>query len=248
MDCPRGEGEVLHFLRKFQSFHLLSGQLVIEFRRFLGNPKRMRLQKISFFSAVTFAAVSLLSSNLVSAQAFKVEAGDPTFDDLLSPEFSGGVQKSFKPKDWLEIEMPLTMQMQPEPKSQTADSILVKWYVAVKNPERSGTLHLLTKDVTHVNIPLNEEIFVSIYLSPASLRRLTGSDRGGKSAVEAVGFEVLVNGQLQAMGTTKFKEGWWNAASDKISRNDSVPLLNKMETPFANSWWDRFAEIQVERR
>lgn len=187
-------------------------------------------------------------NNPASAQQFKVEAGDPVFEDLPSPEFSGGVQKSFKQKDWVEIEMPLTVQMAPEPRSETADSILVKWYVMVKNTEKSGTFHLLTKDVTHVNIPLKEEIFVSLYLSPASIKRLTGSDRGGKNTVEAVGFEVLVNGQLQTSGTTKFAEGWWNASSDKISRNDSVPLLNKMETPFANHWWDRYAEIQAERR
>lgn len=208
----------------------------------------MRIQRISLFSVITCVAISLMANNLASAQKFKVEADEPSFDDLQSPQYSGGKQKSFKPKDWLEIEMPLTVQMAPEPKSQTADSILVKWYVAVKNTEKSGTMHLLTKDVTHVNIPLNEEIFVSVYLSPASLRRLTGSDRGGKGAVESVGYEVLINGQLQAKGTTKFAEGWWNASSDKISRNDSVPLLNKMETPFANHWWDRYAEIQAERR
>ncbi|MEP2774623.1 MAG: Amuc_1102 family pilus-like protein [Luteolibacter sp.] len=208
----------------------------------------MRTQRISLFSVITCVALSLLGNNIASAQAYKVEADKPTFDDLQSPEYSGGKQKSFKPKDWLEIEVPLTVQMSPEPKSQTADSILVKWYVMVKNTEKSGTFHLLTKDVTHVNVPLNEEIFASIYLSPASLKRLTGSDRGGKNAVEAVGFEVLVNGQMKIQGTTKFSEGWWNSASDKISRNDSVPLLNKMETPFANHWWDRYAEIQIERR
>jgi hypothetical protein len=26
-----------------------------------------------------------------------------------------------------------------------------------------------------------------------------------------------------------------------------VPLLNKAETPFANSWWDRYAEVSVPR-
>ena len=208
----------------------------------------MRTHKISLFSAAACMAISLLASNFAAAQAFKVEAGDPEFDDIQSPEFNTGEQKSFKPKDWLEVELPLTVRMAPEPKSKTADSILVKWYIAVKNPEKTGTLLLLTKDVTHVNIPLEEEIFVSIYLSPASVRRLTGSDRGGKSNVEAVGYEVLVNGQLQATGTTKFKDGWWNAASDKISRNNTIPLLDKSETPFANHWWDRYAEIQAERR
>jgi hypothetical protein len=138
--------------------------------------------------------------------------------------------------------------MAPEPKSKTCDRLTVKWYVAVKNPEKPNTMLLLTRDVEHVNIPLEEDVYVSVYLSPASLKRLTGSDRGGKSAVEAVGYEILINGVKVAEDTTKFKTGWWNAASDKISRSDAVPLLNKTETPFANSWWDRYAEVSDPRR
>lgn len=182
------------------------------------------------------------------AQQYKVEANKPVFDDLQSPEYSGGKQKSFKPKDWLELEAAFTVQMAPEPPSQTAERVLVKWYVAVKHPDKRGAYLLLTKDITHVNIPLNEEIFSSVYLSPASIKRLTGSDRGGKGSVEFVGYEVLVNGEKVAQETQGGQPGWWNTASDKISRSDTVPLLNKMETPFSNHWWDRYAEILVERR
>jgi hypothetical protein len=184
-----------------------------------------------------------LSIGSALGQAAKVEGAKPSFDDIPSPEFSGGKQKSFKPKDWLEIETMLKISLAPEPKSKTCERLTVKWYVAVKNPEKPSTMLLLTKDVEHVNVPLDEEIYVSVYLSPASLKRLTGTDKGGKSAVEAVGYEVLVNGEKVAAETTKFKVGWWNAASDKISRSDSVPLLNKDETPFSNMWWDRYAEV-----
>jgi hypothetical protein len=99
-----------------------------------------------------------------------------------------------------------------------------------------------------VNVPLNEETFTSVYLSPSSVKRLTGSDRGGKKAVYLVGYEVLVNGEKVAQESNKEKPGWWNIASDKISRSDTVPLLNKSETAFSNMWWDRYAEILVERR
>ena len=107
---------------------------------------------------------------------------------------------------------------------------------------------LLTKDVEHVNIPLREDVYCSVYLSPASIKRLTGSDRAGKSVVEAVGYEVLIDGRAVASDTTKFKVGWWNAASNKISRSDAVPLLDKSETPFSNMWWDRYAEVGKDRR
>jgi hypothetical protein len=199
-------------------------------------------------TVAAFTLITSVASGVAHAQAAKVTADKPTFDDLTSPEFAGGKQKSFKPKDWLEIETKIRTSMAPEPKSKTCDRLTVKWYVAVKNPEKPNTMLLLTRDVEHVNIPLEEDVYVSVYLSPASLKRLTGSDRGGKSAVEAVAYEILINGVKVAEDTTKFKTGWWNAASDKISRSDAVPLLNKTETPFANSWWDRYAEVSDPRR
>ncbi len=209
----------------------------------------MRNLRLSFLTTLFGAALPLLVSPVLEAQAYKVEATKPQFDDLQSPVFTtGGKDKGFKPKDWLEIEAAFTVKMAPEPPSKTAERILVKWYIAVQHPDKKGSFLLLTKDVTHVNVPLNEEIFSSVYLSPASVKRLTGSDRAGKGMVELVGYEVLVNGEKVAMETNKNKVGWWNTASDKISRSDTVPLLNKMETPFAHLWWDRYAEIQTESR
>lgn len=208
----------------------------------------MRFIRLTTISAIACAALAVISVETANAQAYKVEASEPDFDDLLSPEFDGGKQKAFKPKEWLEIEASFTVQMRPEPPSRTAESVLVKWYVAVQHPEKNGAYLLLTKDITHVNVPLNEEIFSSVYLSPASVMRLTGSDRASKRTIELVGYEVLINGEKVAQETNKKTAGWWNAASEKISRSETVPLLNKMETPFANHWWDRYAEILPEKR
>ena len=194
------------------------------------------------------AFLALISVGTSFGQAAKVVAEKPVFEDLPSPDFSGGKQKAFKPGDWLEIEAKLKVSLSPEPPSKTCEKLTVKWYIAVKNPDKPGTFLLLTKTVEHVNIPLDQEIFCSSYLSPASIKRLTGSAKGGKQAVEFVGYEVLVNGEKKVEETYKGKAGWWNTASDKISRTESVPLLTKAETPFANMWWDRYAEVGVERR
>jgi hypothetical protein len=207
--------------------------------------KLLSRKSVSIAASFIFAAVSMGSA---FGQAAKVVAEKPTFDDLPSPEFSGGKNKSFKPKDWLEIEAKLRVSLAPEPPSKTCEKLTVKWYIAVKNPEKPTSMILLTKDVEHVNIPLDEDIYCSLYLSPASLKRLTGTDRGGKGAVEYVGFEVLVNGEKVAQETSKGTAGWWLKASDKISRSETVPLLNKAETPFSNMWWDRYAEVSTERR
>jgi hypothetical protein len=187
------------------------------------------------------AALCTLSTS-VSAQSIKAEGDKPTFDDLESPMFSGGKQKPFKPKNWLEIEAKLKLAMKPEPPSQTAERVMVRWFVAVQNPERANTFLLLTKDVEHVNVPLNEDVYVSIYLSPSSIKRLTGADRAAKSVVEFVGYEILVNSVKVTEGSSSGKP-WWNVASPKISRSDTVPLLTKPQTPFSNMWWDRYAEV-----
>jgi hypothetical protein len=208
----------------------------------------MHKNRFSLLAALTCAIFAVVSTPRADAQAYKVDAKKPDFDDFPSPEFSGGKQKNFKAKEWLEIEASIKVQMAPEPPSKTADRILVKWYVAVENPDKKGTYLLLTKDITHVNVPLGEEVFSSVYLSPASVRRLSGYDRAGKSLVYLVGYEVLVNGEKVAQETSKGKEGWWNTASDKISRSESVPLLDKSESAFAHMWWDRYAEILKERR
>lgn len=200
------------------------------------------------FAIAAFAVISTLSVGSAFGQASRVVGEKPEFDELPSPEFSGGKQKAWKPKDWLEVETKLKISLSPEPPSKTCEKITVKWYIAVKNPEKQGTMLLLTKTIEHVNVPLDEDIFCSVYLSPGSIKRLTGSDKGGKSAVEYVGYEVLINGEKKAEETNKGRPGWWNAASEKISRSETVPLLNKNETPFSNMWWDRYAEVAQERR
>lgn len=200
-------------------------------------------------SLAATAFIAALSIGTSFAQDSKVVGEAPMFDDLPSPQFSGGGKdKAFKPKDWLEIETKLKISLSPEPPSKTCDKITVKWYIAVKNPDKAGTYFLLTKSVDHVNVPLDEDIYCSVYLSPASIKRLTGSDKGGKGAVDLVGYEVLVGGEKKFEETSKSTKGWWNTSSNKISRSDAVPLLNKAETPFSNMWWDRYAEVSTETR
>ena len=156
----------------------------------------------------------------------------------------GAGRKSFKPKHWLEVEAKVKVDVRPEPKVPFIDRVTVKWYIAVENPEGRGFL-LLTKDVNHVNVPTDEDFYVSCYLSPSTIKRLTGKDRAGKSSVDTVGLEVLWNGVKIGEATSKRDEGWWNAAS--LSRTDKYPLLNKNETPFKMFWWDRYAEIEETR-
>jgi hypothetical protein len=227
---------------------VLSGQPKREFLSVRLNPPRMNVLLRKSLSLTASALIAALTIGSAFGQAAKVVGQKPEFDDLLSPEFSGGKAKSFKPKEWLEIEASLKVSLSPTPASKTLERMTVRWYIAIKNPEKSGSMLLLTKDVQHVNVPLDEDVFSSVYLSPASIKRVTGADRAGKGAVEYVGYEVLINGEKAFQETNKGKAGWWNLASDKLSRSETVPLLNKTETPFNSMWWDRYAEVSTERR
>ncbi len=204
-------------------------------------------------SSITLFVSAIIASLSVAntfGQVAKVAADKPDFVDLQSPEFSGAAQKNFKPKEWLEMEVKMRVALAPEPKSETCDKLTVKWYVLAENPDKPNTYLLFTKDVEHVNIPLNDDVYCSIYLSPASVKRLTGRTRANKRVIDAVGYEVLVNGEKVAEGTSEYGVGWWNKSSPKmpISRSEAVPLLNKSETPFSSMWWDRYAEIVREKR
>lgn len=208
------------------------------------------MKKIPKFLSLIVGGVMFITQ-ATQAQQSKVTAEKPAFDELLSPDINaGGKNKSFKPKSWLEVEAKIKVEESPEPKSGVIGEVLVKWYVAVKNPEKPGTFWLLSKSITHTNVPANEEIYSSVYISPASLKRLSGGDNGGKNSVEMVGYEVLVNGEVKARESNKPvnpAKPWWNTSNEKVSQSDEIPLLTKPQTPFAVLWWDRYAEVKMEK-
>ncbi len=197
-------------------------------------------------------AVSLgiifMQSGLI-AQAFKVELDTPQIEDLTSPDLGANTgNKNFKPKDWMEIELKFKI-VPSDKKIKFVDKVTVKWYVKTKAPGGGRQMILLEKEIKHVNVPVDEDIYTSIYLSPTAILRLTGSERISKSDIENAGGEIRVNGseayKKSGFFTMKEKPLWWNSGS--LSRYDKIPLRNKNETPFKNFWYDRYAEIEVKR-
>ena len=195
--------------------------------------------------AASAAAFALLAPAAI-AQEIKADVSKPVFDDLPSPDVKSGKEKTFKPKDWLEVEAGLKLAGTPEQKKVGyINTVTVKWYVGLKNPDGKGAIKLV-KTINHINVPVDEEVFTSVYISPATIKRLTGKDKANKGAVEAVGIEVLVDGVKVGQAAEKAKELWWNAPA-LSDQSEKFPLLNKTETPFAMLWYDRYAEIQKER-
>lgn len=198
-------------------------------------------------STLAFGVAALASP--LAAQQGKVAVDKPDFDDLQSPEVGGNTgKKNFKPKDWLEVEVKFKVEMPSSYTEKFVDAVTVKWYVAAKNPSGKGFI-LIEKEVNHVNVPVGEDVYASVYLSPISIQRLSGSESASKSVIDRIGGEIFVNGSPAVKNSGKFsskgKPDWW--ASGSLSRSEKIPLLNKNETPFKFLWWDRYAEIKAER-
>lgn len=198
---------------------------------------------------LTSLVLGLISAaSPLMAQTGKVDVAKPDFDNLPSPEFSVGKNKSFKPKDWMEVEVKFKIEMPRDYKQKFIDRVTVKWYVAIDDPQGGRKPVFLEKEVIHVNVPVGEDVYSSVYLSPAAVKRVSGRNRASKNIVKSVGGEIMVNGQAGYKNSGKFSStadpGWWL----KLSRYDKIQLLNKNETPFKFLWWDRYAEIEVPRR
>ena len=181
----------------------------------------------------------------------KIDVDKPDFDSLETPMFGGNTgKKKFKPKEWLEIEAKFKIEkINPMPKDKYVNKILVKWYVAFEDPNSRGTF-VITKNITHVNIPIGEDIYTSVYLSPSTIARITGgSDNASKSIIKSAGFEILYNGELLGGASSQGKAGWWRKidSSKGLALTNKYTLRNKDETPFKSLWWDRYAEIRTER-
>ncbi|MFD2160433.1 Amuc_1102 family pilus-like protein [Rubritalea tangerina] len=210
----------------------------------------MKKSKLKMLCSTALVAALSMAAPLYG-QAGNAEASDPKFDTLQSPVVGGNTErKSWKPKDWLEAEVKFKVEMPKTYRQSFVDSVTVKWYVAVK-PEGSRDVYILEKEVEHVNVPVGEDVYSSVYLSPSAIKRISGSDRASKGVIEAIGGEVIVNGTTRESNKKRYfaygeKVGWWTKT--KASRLDRVPLLNKNETPFKFLWWDRYAEIKPERR
>ncbi|MFU8892835.1 MAG: Amuc_1102 family pilus-like protein [Luteolibacter sp.] len=209
------------------------------------------MQRITPFFSIAIAAAFLLPQE-VEAQAqmaARATVAQPAASTLQSPEIPSQTrQKRFTPRDWVEIEAAVKLETRPVPPSGMVDRLIVKWYIAISNPDKRGEYFLLSREVTHVNVPIDEEFFSSVYLSPSSVRRITGNFRNADKAVAMIGCEVLFNGEVIGVAANRgATDNWWSIASPKISASDSVPLLTKPETPFAAMWWDRYAEVAVEK-
>jgi len=148
-----------------------------------------------------------------------------------TPEYNitGGPQKRSKVGTWLEVEVEF------ETKADEIPELVFLYTIMIENK-------LLTGTVSHVNIPKGRDHYSVMYISPRSLEKLTGGKPLTGASIQNVWVEIK-----SADGVTIDGKG-----SPKNTPPPNLPrfpgmVLNKMETPFAPLFFDRYEAIKATR-
>lgn len=143
-----------------------------------------------------------------------------------TPEYtlkSGGEKRS-KNGDWLEVEVEF------ETKIDEVDEITFQYLIMIENK-------LLDGSVTHVSIPKGREHYSVMYVSPRALEKLSGGKPVNAGSIQNVWVIATKQGQLIDQAAIK------NVAIPNVPKVMGM-VLNKMETPFAPLYFDRYEAIK----
>ncbi|MGI8605444.1 MAG: Amuc_1102 family pilus-like protein [Verrucomicrobiales bacterium] len=189
----------------------------------------------------------IASKTFAQASADKAEklidVKEPSIQIQQTPDFTvkGVTNKRWKPKEWLEIEVPFEAKAPATKRDvKVYDALTFKYYLYVNTPDAKAR-KILTAELAHINIPVGEPMASVVYLPPAAITGLTGGGRAAPNLISMWGVEVFNGTQLVGFLTSTGKE-WWKV-------NNAPPqtpgmLLNKSETPFAPLWFDYHATLQ----
>lgn len=96
---------------------------------------------------------------------------------------------------------------------------------------------LLTGTVTHVNIAKGRDHYSAVYVSPSSIDRIMGGRPFVPSSIDNI--QVRVTRQGQELAVMSLKPG----QIPNVPRLTGF-VLNKLDTPFAPLYWDRYEAIK----
>jgi hypothetical protein len=146
-------------------------------------------------------------------------------------------------REWLEIRAEIDMETT-DP-SGFIPELEARWFVVIKEKYSGKPVRLLGK-ATFRNIRTTDRrVFLSAYIDPDTLERLTGSSRPSENDIEAYaltisGPGILADGRYAAgltMATAEKEAKWWEKWEFKSIEGAILP---KSKTPFAPLWADRY--------
>jgi hypothetical protein len=197
-------------------------------RTTLKNPS----MKTALLSAIVAMAFAYQSSGQVpiGPGAATITRIEP--QGVKTPEFNitSGPTKRTKVGTWLEVEVEF------ETKAEDTPELVFAYTIMVENK-------LLTGTVTHINIPKGREHYSVMYIAPRSLEKLTGGKALTASSIQNVWIEIRSSDGvvIDKKGAPK------NLEPPNLQRIPGM-VLNKMETPFAPLFFDRYEAIKVTRQ
>ena len=186
----------------------------------------MKILSLSVCAALAFA---LHAAAQVPIGPGALKIGKIKAEIVKTPDFTikSGPEKRSKIGEWLEVEVEF------ETKAEEIDEITFQYTIALENK-------LLDGQVTHVNIPKGREHYSVMYIAPRTLEKLNGG-------------KAVTAGNIQNVWVTASKQG--QVIDRESIKKMEIPnaahltgmVLNKMETPFAPLFFDRYEAIRTSK-
>lgn len=161
-----------------------------------------------------------------------------------SPQFqvNGPREKVVKPREWIEIEA--EVEVETKDPSGFIPEMEASWFAVILDRNKKP-VRLLGK-TTFKNVPTSDgKVFLSAYIEPETIERITGNPRPGERDIE--GYALTISGagivsegkyaEGLAMASAKEESKWW---ADWKHENLEGLIIPKSKTPFAALWVDRY--------
>ena len=167
----------------------------------------------------TVAVVVGLGVSTAQAQDAKlIDLKEPIIQAQQTPDIkaAGVKDKRWKPKEWLEFEVPFIANAPRNAKANftSYEQLTFKFYIFLSNADKEKS-RILTAEVNHVNVPVGEGMASVVYLSPSAVLGLSGSPRVQTNAVSLWAVEVAHEGKTVGFISSKGKSPtdpgaeWW---------------------------------------
>lgn len=169
-----------------------------------------------------------------------------------TPQFTVQYTKDKRsvPKDWLEMEVDLKMERdkeQKDPKVKTYPQVTFKYYAYLSGNPDPAKNRIITGEVVHVNVPIDEATHSVMYISPATILGVTEGKPVNPTMIKAWGVQAFIGGDEVGRKTSEAgnKEWWKGGDGQKLPPQENA-FLTKKNTPFAPLWFDYHLEEQTK--
>ena len=177
-------------------------------------------------AAVLLVAFLVVATTGFARDEYSITKITPSL--VSSPELGGSKRKSGNDSQWLAVDVDFKA-------TESADELTLNYYMFI-----SGTC--VVGESTYVNVEKSRELHSAMYVSPHTLRKLSGGKRVTLNSIENITVRIISKGQPVAeKSLSPARVEWW-----KDMQQVKGVLVKKSETPFAWIDWDYYEELKPE--